>query len=118
MDESGQHPPDGGEHAHWKLGPEYGRRGEQLLPPRRLLPRQGFRTLLPVIQHLLQGDSMIFFRTACFEDMWRVAILYLEMHQKFASLFHVVPGTNQRYKNLHRRILFLKPYTAYLFSPF
>ncbi len=29
---------------------------EQLLPPPRLLPRQGIRALLPVIQHLLQGE--------------------------------------------------------------
>jgi hypothetical protein len=57
MDEPGQHPPDGGEHAHRELGPEHGRRGEQLLTPRRLLPRQGIRPLLPVIQHLLQGES-------------------------------------------------------------
>jgi hypothetical protein len=56
MDEPGQHSPDGGKHTDRELGPEHGRRGEQLLPPRRLLPRQGIRTLLPVIQHLLQGE--------------------------------------------------------------
>ena len=55
LDEPGQHPADGGQHPDRQLGSQHGRWRQQLLSPRQVLPRGGIRTLLPVIQHLLQG---------------------------------------------------------------
>ena len=58
LDEPRQHPADGGQHADWELGPEYGRRRQQLLTSGRTLPQPWASPLLPVLQHLLQGVAL------------------------------------------------------------